>query len=143
MLPAARHTRRDGNIRVVSIVGRYLEHSRIYCFGEGEGELMYISSADFMTRNTQRRVETACPIYDAAVRARLREIMDLCLADNVKARELRPDGSYVPAAGGAGRVDAQLVQSERALAAEAAAGPAAAEKRAPGVISRLKRLLGQ
>ena len=131
------------NIRVVSIVGRYLEHSRIYCFGEGEGERMYISSADFMTRNTQRRVETACPIYDAAVRARLREIMDLCLADNVKARELRPDGSYVPAAGGAGRVDAQLVQSERALAAEAAAGPAAAEKRAPGVISRLKRLLGQ
>ena len=65
------------NIHIVSIVGRFLEHSRIYCFGEGEDERMYISSADFMTRNTQRRVETACPIYDSAVRAKLNGIMDL------------------------------------------------------------------
>ena len=126
------------NIRVVSIVGRFLEHSRIYCFGEGEGERMYISSADFMTRNTQRRVETACPIYDAGARARLRRIMELCLSDNVKARELRPDGSYAPARGGAERVDAQQLQMDRALAAEAAPEPPAGRE---GPISRLiKRL---
>ena len=126
------------NIRVVSIVGRFLEHSRIYCFGEGEGEKLYISSADFMTRNTQRRVETACPIYDAGARARLRRIMELCLADNVKARELRPDGSYAPARGGAERVDAQQLQMDRALAAEAAPEPPAGRE---GPISRLiKRL---
>ena len=82
------------NIRVVSIVGRYLEHSRIYCFGEGRDEVMYISSADFMTRNTRRRVEVACPICDAAVRRKLHGILDACLADNAKARLLLPDGSY-------------------------------------------------
>lgn len=83
------------NIRVISIVGRYLEHSRIYCFGEGADEVMYISSADFMTRNTRRRVEVACPITDAAARRKLHDILDACLSDNVKARQLLPDGSYV------------------------------------------------
>ena len=82
------------NIRVISIVGRYLEHSRIYCFGEGADEVMYISSADFMTRNTRRRVEVACPITDASVRKKLHGILDACLSDNVKARQLLPDGSY-------------------------------------------------
>ena len=125
------------NIRVVSIVGRYLEHSRIYIFGEGESERMYISSADFMTRNTQRRVETACPIYDAAVREKLHGIMDLCLADNVKARELRPDGSYVHARGGAERVDAQQAQMDRALAAEARPLPEPARR---GVAEKLMKL---
>ena len=82
------------NIRVVSIVGRYLEHSRIYCFGEGADEVMYISSADFMTRNTRRRVEVACPVTDADARRKLHRILDACLSDNVKARLLLPDGSY-------------------------------------------------
>ena len=126
------------NIRIVSIVGRFLEHSRIYCFGEGESEKMYISSADFMTRNTQRRVETACPIYDAAVREKLHRIMDACLSDNVKARELRPDGSYVPARGGAGRVDAQQMQMDWAVAAAAEPEP---EPEREGVFARLLKRL--
>ena len=124
------------NIHIVSIVGRFLEHSRIYCFGEGESERMYISSADFMTRNTQRRVETACPIYDSAVRAKLNGIMDLCLMDNVKARELHADGSYSPVHGGEERFDAQQLQMDRAI--DAAAEPEPAPER-EGVIGRLLR----
>jgi len=82
------------NITIRSIVGRYLEHSRIYIFGEGRSEKMYISSADFMTRNTERRVEIACPILDRDIRKRIHEYMDVCLADNVKARQLMSNGRY-------------------------------------------------
>lgn len=62
------------NIRVISIVGRYLEHSRIYIFGCGERQKLYIASADFMTRNTLRRVEVAVPIYDPDLRSQLNEM---------------------------------------------------------------------
>ena len=124
------------NIHIVSIVGRFLEHSRVYCFGEGGEEKMYISSADFMTRNTQRRVETACPIYDAAVRSKLHEIMDACLADNVKARELRPDGSYGLVRSGVERIDAQQLLMDRALASAAEPEPPAGRE---GALSRLLR----
>lgn len=83
------------NIRVISIVGRYLEHSRIYIFGRGEREKIYIASADFMTRNTLRRVEVAVPIYDPALKERIRKMFELMLRDNVKARIQQPDGTYV------------------------------------------------
>lgn len=82
------------NIEVISIVGRFLEHSRVYCFGQGNDERMYIASADFMTRNTEKRVEVACPIYDQTVREKIHYLMDTCWADNVKARALQRDGSY-------------------------------------------------
>ncbi len=82
------------HIRVFSIVGRYLEHSRIYCFGRGESAKLYISSADFMTRNTERRVEVACPVLDQETRARLFHIIDGLQRDNVKARLMRPDGTW-------------------------------------------------
>ena len=82
------------NITVTSIVGRFLEHSRIYVFGRGVEEKMYISSADLMTRNTERRVEIACPIDDPAVRARLHDILYAMQHDTVKARVLQPDGTY-------------------------------------------------
>ena len=82
------------NITVTSIVGRFLEHSRIYVFGRGDEEKMYISSADLMTRNTERRVEIACPIDDHAVRARLHDILYAMQHDTVKARVLQPDGTY-------------------------------------------------
>ena len=90
---------RTEHISVVSVVGRFLEHSRIFCFGRGAAEKMYIGSADRMTRNTERRVEIACPVWDEAVRKRLHEILDAMRADTVKARELRKDGSYVRRSG--------------------------------------------
>lgn len=82
------------NINVYSIVGRFLEHARVYIIGEGEGRRVYISSADFMTRNTQRRVEVAAPIYDDAIREHIVRMFEAQLADNVKLRRQNPDGSY-------------------------------------------------
>ena len=81
-------------IRIISIVGRYLEHSRIYIFGDRERAKIYIASADFMTRNTLRRVEVAVPIYDTHLKVRIREMFTTMLNDNVKAREQKEDGSY-------------------------------------------------
>ena len=87
------------NIRVVSIVGRYLEHARIYIFGEGEQRKVYLSSADFMTRNTTRRVEVAVPVNAPALRAHLEEMFAAQLRDTAKGRVQQPDGSYVRAQG--------------------------------------------
>ncbi|MGI6030508.1 MAG: polyphosphate kinase 1 [Eubacteriales bacterium] len=83
------------NIRVISIVGRFLEHSRIYVFGIGQRRKIYISSADFMTRNTERRVEVAAPIYDRAIGDRLMYILQVMFQDNEKARVQMPDGTFV------------------------------------------------
>ena len=82
------------NIRVFSIVGRYLEHSRIYSFGVGSEQKLYISSADLMTRNMQRRVEVAVPIYAPHIRERVNHILDVYFRDTAKARELKSDGNY-------------------------------------------------
>ena len=82
------------NIRVFSIVGRYLEHSRIYSFGAGAGQKLYISSADLMTRNMQRRVEVAVPIHAPHIRERINHILDVYFRDTAKARELKSDGNY-------------------------------------------------
>ena len=82
------------NIRVVSIVGRFLEHSRIYIFGRGECAKVYIASADFMTRNTLRRVEVASPVMDADIRARILAMFDTMLRDNMQAREMDAQGQY-------------------------------------------------
>ena len=83
------------NITLVSIVGRFLEHSRIYIFGKDEREKMYISSADFMTRNTERRVEVAAPIKSKEVRDRLMDYFTTMLKDNVKVRVQQSDGTYI------------------------------------------------
>ena len=82
------------NIRIISVVGRFLEHSRIYIFGEGADAKQYISSADWMTRNTLRRVEVAAPILDEGCKARIERIFDVIWRDNVQAREQQPDGNY-------------------------------------------------
>ncbi len=83
------------NIRVTSIVGRFLEHARIYIFGTRARAKVYIASADFMTRNTLRRVEVATPVYDEALRLRLFDMLALQTRDNVQARRMMGDGTYV------------------------------------------------
>ena len=83
------------NITVRSIVGRFLEHSRIYIFGEdNKDRKIYISSADYMTRNTIRRVEVAAPVLDEKLKKRLSEMFNVLMHDNVKARIMQNDGSY-------------------------------------------------
>ena len=82
-------------IRVVSLVDRFLEHSRIFEFGTGSDAEVFIGSADWMPRNLDRRVELIVPVLDPQHRARLGRILDTLFADNVKARELRPDGTFV------------------------------------------------
>ena len=82
------------NIRVISIVGRFLEHSRIYCFGEDDDRAIYLSSADLMTRNTEKRVEIGFPIEDAKLKKRIIKMVELMLSDNVKAREIDSNGDY-------------------------------------------------
>ena len=83
------------NIRVRSIVGRFLEHSRIFYFRNDGNEEVYIGSADWMPRNLNRRVEVVCPVNDPKLRRFLRDVvLDAYLRDNVNARELKPDGSY-------------------------------------------------
>ena len=84
------------NIRVISIVGRFLEHSRVYCFGGEEDRRMYISSADLMTRNTDKRVEIAAPIEDKGIEKKIYAFLQALLSDNVKARKLCADGVYRP-----------------------------------------------
>lgn len=88
---------RTENIKIISIVGRYLEHSRIYIFGDGENpseQKIYIGSADFMTRNTERRVEVAVPVYDQDIKNRLLHIFNTAMSDTEKGKELGNDRIY-------------------------------------------------
>ena len=101
------------NIEVRSIVGRYLEHSRIYVFGKGSTEKMYIASADFMTRNTRRRVEVGCPILDPDVREKIWNVIHLQWSDNTKAMKLLPERKYEPVTG-EGSVNSQEEQMKLA-----------------------------
>lgn len=86
---------KTSNITVRSIVGRYLEHSRVYCFGEGDDMVMYIASADMMTRNTEKRVEIACPIVDNDIKKQIYDILTIMFKDNTKARILQKDGNFI------------------------------------------------
>ena len=83
------------NVHVRSIVGRFLEHARVYAFGV-DSDMIYLSSADMMTRNTEHRVEIAFPVLDPTCRALVHEYMGMQLRDNVKARSLTSDGTWVP-----------------------------------------------
>lgn len=84
------------HVRVVSIVGRLLEHSRIYGFGPHDNMKLYLSSADLMTRNMDKRIEIAWPILNEGLRAQVLDYLDVCMSDTAKLRELLPDGSYTP-----------------------------------------------
>ena len=96
------------NITVTSVVGRFLEHSRIYAFGEGPQMKLFLSSADFMTRNQDRRVEVGAPVKSPELKAFLEEYLNLVLKDNTRAWRQQPDGDYVRLSPGtAERVDVQ------------------------------------
>ena len=92
------------NIMIMSIVGRFLEHSRIYSFGSGE---MYISSADLMTRNVDRRVEIATPVYDPRIRGTIHKMLDIMFSDTVKGRMLQEDGRYAAIRSDCDPIDSQ------------------------------------
>lgn len=109
------------NIEIGNVVGRYLEHSRIYRFGEGAEQKMYISSADFMTRNMERRVEVACPIYDEKAKARINKMIEVLEADNLKGRVLMPNGEYVLKTTGGFPTDCQETFMSEAMEHHAAA----------------------
>jgi polyphosphate kinase len=98
------------HIRVRSVVGRFLEHSRVYFFRHGGANDLYLGSADWMQRNLDRRIETVFPVEDERLRRKVHAVLDVLLRDNVKARELGPDGVYRPVrrAPGQHRLDAQL-----------------------------------
>jgi polyphosphate kinase len=86
------------NISIISIVDRFLEHSRIFLFANGGDEIVYLSSADWMKRNLSRRIETAFPIYDRKLKNTLKDILEIQLKDNVKARIIdeKQQNKYVP-----------------------------------------------
>ncbi|MDJ0845196.1 MAG: RNA degradosome polyphosphate kinase, partial [Crocosphaera sp.] len=85
----------SNNINVISIIGRFLEHSRIFYFHNGGAEEIYIGSADWMTRNLSRRVEAITPVEDVKIAQELQEILGVMLADNRQAWDLQPNGSYI------------------------------------------------
>ena len=103
------------NVHVTSIVGRYLEHARIYWFGKGEEARIFLSSADMMSRNLKRRVEIACPVQDPELRKMVRKIVETQQKDNVKASFMLSDGTYQRKAGGGLPVDSQTVFMEKSL----------------------------
>lgn len=105
------------NITVVSVVGRYLEHSRIYRFGTGENQKVYIASADFMTRNTVKRVEVAVPLLDAEIRKRVCDIFELIMQDDEKGKEQTSEGAYVDRQINDNKLDSQELLFEEAYAA--------------------------
>lgn len=102
------------NIEVISIVGRFLEHSRIYRFGKGDRERVYISSADFMTRNTVRRVEVAAPVLNKELAARLDGMFDTMMRDDEKGKKLTSEGIYVDRTLGNDKLNSQELFYERA-----------------------------
>lgn len=134
------------NIRVFSIVGRFLEHPRIFAFGTGRDMKLYIGSADLMTRNTCRRVEIACPVLDEEVRRRIVGYIELFCSDNMKARNMLMNGCYVPVPRAEGTPS---IDSQAELMAEAVSEAKEAEARQPqhsekrGLLKRIKELFGQ
>ena len=109
------------NVRVMSVVGRYLEHPRIFSFGTGKEQKIYIGSADMMTRNTEKRVEVACPVLDEQIRRQINHDLKVMLNDNVKARVMQKDGTYtkrkIKDEASRKMIDSQAVFMEEALKA--------------------------
>jgi polyphosphate kinase len=102
------------NIEIISIVGRFLEHARVYCFGEGVGAKLYIGSADMMTRNTEHRIEILAPVDDLKLKARIMDMLETQLKDNVKSRILNANGNYTPVQTDGEQIDSQMLFYEQA-----------------------------
>ena len=134
------------NVRVMSVVGRYLEHPRIFSFGTGEQQKIYIGSADMMTRNTEKRVEVACPVLDERIRRQINHDLKVMLSDNVKARIMQKDGTYTKRVTGekmAGKaIDSQAVFMEEAIKAaeEVQKKETMKPKKKVGLLSRFLRM---
>jgi polyphosphate kinase len=102
------------NIRVRSVVGRFLEHSRVFWFSNGGNDQVYIGSADWMSRNLKHRIEVVAPVTDPNAKRYLRDVLlEAYLSDNTKARELQPDGAYVPIDQGAEAFNSQTYFIDR------------------------------
>ncbi|HWQ79535.1 MAG TPA: polyphosphate kinase 1 [Anaerovoracaceae bacterium] len=131
------------NIRITSIVGRFLEHSRIFRFGSGKEQKLFISSADLMTRNMQRRVEVACPIYSEEVKERINEMFDAMFYDTEKARIMQSDGTYRKKTDKQIKINVQELFIEKArirTAARPDTGSKLRERLLPVAISPVRRL---
>ena len=125
------------NINVISIVGRFLEHSRIYSFGKGDDRKLYLSSADIMTRNQTRRVEVACPVQSEEIKAMLSDFLDRLLTDNCKAWKLQADGTYLEMAPGG---DEPLCAQEYYMENPPVFAPTVVSR--PSLRNKLRGLLG-
>lgn len=112
------------HVRITSVVGRYLEHARIFSFGTGSAQKLYIGSADMMTRNTEKRVEVAVPILDEEIKKQINHYLKIMLNDNVKARVLQSDGKYRKKEQKEPYIDSQAVLMEEALYAKPKVLPA-------------------
>lgn len=123
------------NVHVTSVVGRFLEHARIYMFGRGADAEVYISSADLMTRNLNRRVEIACPVEDPLLREQVRWVLDSQLRDTAKASMMLPDGMYCR------KHSAVPFDSQAYFMEQSPHVPAKAEERRPRLAQRLRGLV--
>lgn len=134
-------------ITVTSIVGRYLEHARIYAFGDGEDRKILIGSADLMTRNTERRVEVITPVYDPTIKRKLEDYLEIQLHDTVKARRLTKTGVYervenktgTPAVCAQEELMAQAIREGAASRAQSEASPSKSVRPLRSLIQRLKK----
>lgn len=127
------------NVRVMSVVGRYLEHPRIFSFGSGNGQKIYIGSADMMTRNTEKRVEVAAPILDQDICRQINHYLKVMLSDNVKARVLGSDGKYRRKEQKEPYIDSQNVFMQEALQAK----PPQEVPEKIGLLKRIGRIFGR
>lgn len=125
------------HISVISIVGRFLEHSRIYCFGYDAQMKLYISSADMMTRNTERRVEIACPIYDKKIKERIFSMLEIMLRDNTKARQLNCDNHYTFVTNDLPKICSQEYFMKQAI--QNASHPRSFQEERTGLLSSLRQ----
>ncbi|MCL2864963.1 MAG: polyphosphate kinase 1 [Lachnospiraceae bacterium] len=131
------------HITVTSIVGRFLEHPRVYAFGTGVDRQIYIGSADMMTRNTDTRVEVTCPVLDPQLRKRLSDDLDLMLADNVKARVMDNQGIYSKIKKDGPIVNSQDMFMEMAMHAKPIKEPVEERGILVGFGRKLKKRLGE